>query len=290
MTNQLERQARLPDAAWSRDCRGGAVALNRAPPQLGQIRQLGVAAEQRQPRPRPARQLRRKIDSQRVERGILTQDRVVQATQVRPGFHADLLHERGPCAAVGLQGLRLTSRAVKREHPLGMQSLKQRLLRHECLEFREDLAMPPRVEVLAIGHYGGAVRLVSTTSWKPMGRRLDGHRARVTALEFAPDGRVLATGSADGTVRLWDAATQQPIGSPLTIAADAYVAATFARDGSHLFAVPHEGRGVRWDIRPRRVAPVRSPSRGPRVRWDIRPESWTRHACLVAGRELSPRE
>ena len=43
----------------------------------------------------------------------------------------------------------------------------------------------------------------------------------------------------------------------------------FSRDGSHLFAVPHTGRGVRWDVRA---------------------ESWKRHACLVAGRELTEAE
>lgn len=47
------------------------------------------------------------------------------------------------------------------------------------------------------------------------------------------------------------------------------VAATFAPDGSHLYAVPDRGRGMRWDISP---------------------ENWKRHACRVAGRELTPRE
>jgi WD40 repeat protein len=98
---------------------------------------------------------------------------------------------------------------------------------------------------------------------------MDGQEARLTALEFSPDGRVLATGSADGTALLWDVDTQWAIGSPLQIEPDAYVSATFSHDGSHLFAVPHTGRGVRWDVRP---------------------ASWKRHACLVAGRELTEAE
>jgi WD40 repeat protein len=102
-----------------------------------------------------------------------------------------------------------------------------------------------------------------------VGRTLDGQEARLTALEFSPDGRVLLTGSADGTVLLWDVDTQREIGSPLQIKPEAYVSATFARDGSHLFAVPHTGRGVRWDVRP---------------------ASWKPHACLVAGRELTEAE
>ena len=68
---------------------------------------------------------------------------------------------------------------------------------------------------------------------------------------------------------LWDVGTQRAIGSPLQIEHGAYVSATFSRDGSHLFAVPHTGRGVRWDVRP---------------------ESWKRQACLVAGRELTEPE
>ena len=136
-------------------------------------------------------------------------------------------------------------------------------------DFGRSVAFSPDGGVLAIGHFGGTVALISTKSWKPIGEQLDGHRARITALEFAPDGRTLMTGSADGTVRLWDTATQKPIGAPLTIATDTYLSATFSRDGSHLFAVPTEGRGVRFDVRP---------------------ESWKRQACLVAGRALTRRE
>jgi WD40 repeat protein/DNA-binding SARP family transcriptional activator len=132
-----------------------------------------------------------------------------------------------------------------------------------------SVAFSPDGKLLAIGHYGGTARLVSTRTWRPVGRTLDGQEGRLTALEFSPNGRMLATGSADGTVLLWDVDTQRAIGSPLEIEPDAYISATFSRDGSHLFAVPHTGRGVRWDLRP---------------------ESWKRHACLVAGRELTVAE
>jgi len=131
-----------------------------------------------------------------------------------------------------------------------------------------SVAFSPDGELLAIGGYGGAARLFSTRTWKRVGRAIDGQEGRITAVEFSPDG-VLATVSADGSVLLWDVATQRAIGSPLQIEPDAYVAAAFSRDGSHLFVVPHTGRGVRWDVRP---------------------ESWKRHACLVAGRELTEAE
>jgi len=131
------------------------------------------------------------------------------------------------------------------------------------------VAFSPNGRLLAVGRYGGTVLFYSTRTWKPVGRALDGHDARVTALEFSGDGRTLATGAVDGTVRLWSVGTQRAIGSSLEIEPEAYVSARFSRDGSYLFAVPHEGRGVRWDVRP---------------------ASWKRHACLVAGREITERE
>ena len=102
-----------------------------------------------------------------------------------------------------------------------------------------------------------------------MGRALDGHEARVTALDFSPDGHTLATGAVDGTVRLWSVDTQRPIGASLTIEPETYVSARFSPGGSYLYAVPHEGRGVRWDVRP---------------------ESWKHHAFVVAGRVFTERE
>jgi WD40 repeat protein/DNA-binding SARP family transcriptional activator len=123
--------------------------------------------------------------------------------------------------------------------------------------------------LLAVGHYGGTVALVSTAGWKLNGRRLAGHRARVTAIEFSPDDRTLVTGSADGTARLWDVGTRRPLGTALAIEPDSYVAAAFSHSGSHLFAVPSHGAAVRWDVRP---------------------DSWKRHACAVGGRDLTRTE
>jgi WD40 repeat protein len=123
--------------------------------------------------------------------------------------------------------------------------------------------------LLAVGHYGGTVALVSTTDWKVSGRRLAGHRERVTEVEFSPGDRMLVTASADGTARLWDVATRRPLGTALPIQPDQYVAVAFSRSGSHLFAIPSEGRAVRWDVRP---------------------EAWKRHACLVGGRDLTRTE
>ena len=64
------------------------------------------------------------------------------------------------------------------------------------VDFGQSVAFSPGGGLLALGQYDGSAVLLSTSSWKPVGGRLDdGHRARVTALEFSPDGRRLLTGS-----------------------------------------------------------------------------------------------
>jgi WD40 repeat protein len=108
--------------------------------------------------------------------------------------------------------------------------------------------------------------LLSTDDFEPVGTTMTGHRSRVTALEFSPDGRRLLTGSPDGVVQLWDVATQTAIGEPLPVAPGALVTAAFTADGSSVVAVPDRGTGVRWDVRE---------------------STWQRMACSVAGRPMS---
>ena len=72
-----------------------------------------------------------------------------------------------------------------------------------------------------------------------------------------------------GTVALWDAKTHRRLGSPLTVQAGTFVATTFTPDGSRLFAVSGGHRGVRWEVSV---------------------DAWKRHACRVAGRDLTTGE
>jgi WD40 repeat protein len=123
--------------------------------------------------------------------------------------------------------------------------------------------------LLATGQFDGKVALWSTRAWKPVGRALRAHEGRVITVTFSHDGRTLASASEDGTVRLWDVARQKPVGSPLVVGHGSWVSAALAPDGSQLFAVSDQGRGVRWDMSP---------------------VAWNRHACRVAGRELTARE
>jgi WD40 repeat protein len=113
------------------------------------------------------------------------------------------------------------------------------------------------------------VRLWSTDSWRPVGPPLEGHEGRVLSLDFSPDGRTLASSSEDGTLLLRDVATQRPVGSALTVQADTFVSSVFSPDGSRLFAVSNGDRAVRFDASA---------------------DAWKRHACLITGRDLTPRE
>ena len=83
-------------------------------------------------------------------------------------------------------------------------------------DFSRSVAFSPDGDLLFVGQYDGTGRLFSTETWKPVGRPLEAHTARITFPEFTPDGRTLVTAAADGTVVLWDVETQKPIGAPLS--------------------------------------------------------------------------
>jgi hypothetical protein len=78
---------------------------------------------------------------------------------------------------------------------------------------------------------------------------------------------MLVTSGAEGKVILWDATTQKPIGAPLALTPDAYPSVVLA--GARVFAISTTGPGISFDTSP---------------------QAWNRHACLVAGHELSPQE
>ena len=136
-------------------------------------------------------------------------------------------------------------------------------------DFSRSVAFSPGGDLLFVGQYDGRGQLYSTETWKPVGQPLEAHTARITFPEFSADGRTLVTAAADGTVVLWDVSTQKPIGAPLALEPNTFASAALSPDGSRLFAVSTSGPGISVDLSP---------------------EAWKRHACLVAGRELTARE
>ena len=136
-------------------------------------------------------------------------------------------------------------------------------------DFSRSVKFSPDGDLLFVGQFNGTGRLFSTKTWKPVGRPLRAHTARITFPEFTPDGRTLITAAADGTVVLWDVATQKPVGSPLALESNTWTSAVLSPDGSRLYAISTRGEGISFDMSP---------------------EAWKRHACLVAGRELTADE
>jgi WD40 repeat protein len=132
-----------------------------------------------------------------------------------------------------------------------------------------SVVFSPDGRLLVVGQYEGKALFFSTADWRPVGSPIDAHTLRITYPDFTPDGRTLVTASAEGTVALWDVGSRKPIGAPLRFAPSAYVAAALSPDGRYVYAVP---------------------PRGPGVRFDASPDAWARHACLVAGRDLTARE
>jgi WD40 repeat protein len=98
----------------------------------------------------------------------------------------------------------------------------------------------PDGSLFAVGTFDNDGQLYSIPTWKPLGRRLEGHSDRITNVEFSRDGRTLAASSGDGTVLLWDVKTQERIGSPLPVEPGTLVSVALHPDGSHLFAVSTE--------------------------------------------------
>jgi WD40 repeat protein/DNA-binding SARP family transcriptional activator len=136
-------------------------------------------------------------------------------------------------------------------------------------DFARSVAFSPDGDLLFVGRYDGRGDLFSTATWKPIGRPLEGHTARVTSAQFTQDSGMLVTAGADGTAVVWDVKTQKPIGSAIELAPNTFASAALSRDGSRLFAVSTRGDGIRFDMSP---------------------AEWRRHACLVAGRDLTAAE
>jgi WD40 repeat protein len=127
----------------------------------------------------------------------------------------------------------------------------------------------PDGSLFAIGNRYGESRVYDAASFTPVTRVLAADAGGITSAAITPDNRTLATGSQNGVVQLWDIPSGQALGAPLPGVPSRAVTPLFTPDGSRLVAAYDTGRAYLWDIRP---------------------ASLTRHACQVAGRQLTRAE
>ena len=125
----------------------------------------------------------------------------------------------------------------------------------------------PDGRLLAVSSNRGYTQLWDVATRRRTGPRLTGHEGHVVSAEFSPDGRMLATTGSDGTVILWDVESRRALGT--LPGRHGWVTARFAPDGRHLFVLHDTGEAERWEVDP---------------------DAWSRHACRVAGRELTRAE
>ena len=137
LARQLGGEPGLAHPVRAGDRHQRARAGGRVQPVLPQPADVVVAADQQ----RRCVELGRELPDRRldVERRVLAQDRVVQALQLGRRLDPDLVDQRPPGVAVGLQRLGLAPAPVQREHPLRVQPLAQRVLRQQRVDLADDL-------------------------------------------------------------------------------------------------------------------------------------------------------
>ena len=81
------------------------------------------------------------------ELGVLVQDLVLEPLQRGAGVEPELVAEHAPRFLESLEGVRLPSRAVQREHQLCAQALTQRVFDDEPLELENGLLVAAELEL-----------------------------------------------------------------------------------------------------------------------------------------------
>ncbi len=175
-----------------------------------------------------------------------------------------------------------------------------------------SIAFSPDGDTIAVGLDDGQV-LVIDAATRHLARSLHPTGAPNVALTFAPDGMLL-TGSWAGAVQRWDAASGEEIGRATLVSAGPVGSASFGLDDD-LFATTGlaDGRAKLWMASPPQQlgASFNHPPRaqagnaaitadgrklivvyddGSGAVWPLDVDTWIRHACAVAGRNLTQEE
>ncbi len=166
------------------------------------------------------------------------------------------------------------------------------------------------------GHELAAAEGASTEVWSLPARRhlytvnVDDGFGRSKAVAFSPDGGLLATGGGNGIVKLWDALSGRAVRHSTVTIQCALNFLQFSADGRSLLESACDGSARLFDVST--LGEVGTPFQGPAqiqstdavfsadgrriivaydtgqaYVWDVTPSDWSRHACVVAGRNLT---
>ena len=136
MCDQLLGEAALADAGLAGEQEQMSAATNRVVEAAEHLVQLRLATDEFPPV--FLAQHRRRLDD-RVQRRVLTEDRLLEVTQSLARLDPELLDEDATSVPVGLERLSLAPGAVEREHQLAPEALAQRVARNQGLEVPDDI-------------------------------------------------------------------------------------------------------------------------------------------------------
>ena len=147
LAGDLGRQARLPDSVRADERHERAGTALDLLPALAQPHKLRLSPYE--PPRRGGVELARQLGNRmrQLERGVVTQDRLVQAPEIRSGLYADVRYEPAPRTRVGLERLGLATVAVQREHQLAGEMLASRVGGDERLQLAHERRVPAGREV-----------------------------------------------------------------------------------------------------------------------------------------------
>jgi len=152
---------------------------------------------------------------------------------------------------------------------LGSRKLRYTVDVDEDYGFAAAVAFSQDDSLLATGGGIGEVRFWDADTGAARGRSIAASAGWLNSLDFDPKDEILVTGGSDGTTRLIDVQSRVLIGSPLPGFDNLLENAELTPDGRRVIVVYENGNGFVWDVDP---------------------SVWKRHACAVAGRNLTRSE
>ena len=102
-----------------------------------------------------------------VERGVLGEDRGLEALELGAGLQAEFLDERAAGAAVGFERVGLAAGAVEREHQLGVEALAVRVLGGQRLQLGASAPWRPSASSRSMRRSSAARRSSPSRSTSP---------------------------------------------------------------------------------------------------------------------------